>query len=137
MAEIIPIAERLHLTRQKEAATQRGRKFQVLEKTLLFTPVEFRCEKCGGIVEPHVSTSHGGGDPPRVPYRFCDICGQEYRDYITRLQGAGDPGRYWQNEDWQAAWRSWIDYQGRLDRFIKSKEFLQLVQELKTTGSDG
>jgi predicted amidophosphoribosyltransferase len=132
MAEIIPIAERLLRVQQQEAAAQRDRKVQVIEKTLLFTPVEFRCEKCGGMVEPHA-----GGEPHRVPYRFCETCGQEYRDFIARLQGAGDPGRYWQNEDWQSAWRSWIDYQGNLDRFIKSKEFLQLVQELKTTGSDG
>jgi len=137
MADIIPIAERLVLIQQREAAAQRDRKFQVIEKTLLFTPAAFRCEKCGGMVEAHIAAAHSGGDPPRVPYRFCDICGQEYHDFIARLQGEGDPARYWQNEDWLSAWRSWIDYQGNLDQFIKSKEFMQLVQELKTTGSYG
>jgi hypothetical protein len=53
------------------------------------------------------------------------------RDYIERLQGRGDPDCYWHNDEWLDAWRKWIDYQGSVDRYVKSKEFLRLIQEFK------
>jgi hypothetical protein len=33
-------------------------------------------------------------------------------------------------------WRKWIDYQGAIDTYLKSKEFKQLLAELKDTRPD-
>jgi hypothetical protein len=30
-----------------------------------------------------------------------------------------------------AHWRCWVDYQASIDRYMKSKEFLLLLQELR------
>ena len=73
---------------------------------------------------------------PRIPYRFCESCSEEYIDYIERLKGKGDSDCYWHNDDWLEIWKRWIDYQGVIDRYLKSKEFIQLVQELKDTKPD-
>jgi hypothetical protein len=69
----------------------------------------------------------------RVPYRFCASCSEEYIDYIERLKGGGDSECYWRNDEWLESWRRWIDYQGALDRFIRSKEFSRLLKELEET----
>jgi hypothetical protein len=66
-----------------------------------------------------------------VPYNFCEACSDEYLEYIERLKGAGDPDCYWHNEAWIDAWGKWIDYQSSVDRYLKSKEFIQLINELK------
>jgi len=67
----------------------------------------------------------------RVPYLFCESCADEYVEYIERLKGKDDPNCYWRNEIWLELWKRWIDYQGTVDRYIRSKEFKQLVEELK------
>jgi hypothetical protein len=33
-------------------------------------------------------------------------------------------------------WRAWIDYQSRIDRYARSKEFLRLMHELKQPPTD-
>jgi len=76
-------------------------------------------------------------DPnPRIPYRFCESCAEEYIDFIERLKGGGDPDRYWHNDAWLAVWKSWIDYQSSIDNYLKSKEFLKLLREMKQTTPD-
>ncbi|CAB5164794.1 hypothetical protein D3OALGA1CA_5303 [Olavius algarvensis associated proteobacterium Delta 3] len=72
----------------------------------------------------------------RIPYRFCSVCSEEYIDYIEYLKGRIDSDRYWHNETWVEAWGKWIDYQSTIDRYIKSKEFVQLLDELKSTTPD-
>jgi hypothetical protein len=34
------------------------------------------------------------------------------------------------------AWTKWIEYQSSVDRYIKSKEFKKLLDELRQTGRD-
>jgi hypothetical protein len=131
VAEIISIAERQRLDQERKAAALREHKARLIDRTLQRTAQGMQCEKCGSRLTRHQprplhETHHV------VPYRFCDVCDAEYRDFIAALQGRGNAECYWHNEDWQAAWRSWVDYQGTLDRFIKSKEFLRLMRELKT-----
>lgn len=58
-------------------------------------------------------------------------------DYIERLQGRGDSDYYWQNEAWQDAWGHWIRYQGALDSFAKTPEFVRLLTEVQDALSDG
>jgi hypothetical protein len=63
-------------------------------------------------------------------------CSQEYIEYIDRLKGGGDSDCYWHNEAWIDAWSKWIEYQSSVDRYIKSKEFKMLLDELKQTKSE-
>lgn len=66
---------------------------------------------------------------PTVPYRFCENCAVDYKDYIAMLQGKNESGCDWHNDQWLAVWRNWIDYQGAVDSFRKSKEFRKLLNE--------
>lgn len=114
---------------EKKTALVRKRKIMAVQKVFQCTHCAFKCEKCG--IQVARSSKSGPGRNPRVPYNFCEACADEYLDYIERLKGGGDPDCYWHNEAWLDAWRKWIDYQGCVDRYLKSKEFLKLVQEFK------
>ena len=54
-------------------------------------------------------------------------------EYIERLKGRGDAECFWHNSEWLDLWHRWIEYQGALDRYMKSKEFVKLLNELKQT----
>ncbi len=95
-----------------------------------------RCEKCGSrISEPDAGAP---AEPRRLqtPYVFCDSCLAEYTDFIDQLQGRGNPDLYWHNDVWLESWRRWIDYKSTLDRYIRSKEFSQLVREIQLNTMD-
>lgn len=136
MADIISIDNKLQLSKDKKTELIRKRKISAVQKVFQCTHCTFKCEKCG----TQMSVSHEGDETvkkdPRIPYRFCKSCSDEYLDYIERLKGGGDPDRYWHNDAWLGVWRTWIDYQSSIDRFLKSKEFLQLMNELKQTTPD-
>ena len=133
MADIISIDEKLDLAKGKKAALIRKRKVMAVQKVFQCAHCAFQCEKCGTQIDRETKErkKHGGG--LRVPYNFCEACSAEYIDYIERLQGRGDPDCYWHNEAWVDAWKRWIDYQGSVDRYLKSKEFIQLLHEFKQT----
>lgn len=131
MADIISIKERQQAEQARKALDARQHKARVVERTLQRTLEGSRCEKCGTPVAPPPSDTPV---EPSIPYRFCSVCQSEYNDFIAKLQSRANPQFYWQNDDWLAAWRTWIDYQGALDRYSKSKEFRQLIQELNTPG---
>ena len=89
-----------------------------------------KCEKCG----TQIGITHREEDKNnklRVPYRLCESCSEEYVDYIERLKGKGDKDSYWRNEPWLDSWRAWIDYKSSIDEYMRSKEFLNLLQELR------
>ncbi|MBC8463964.1 MAG: hypothetical protein H8D61_03200 [Deltaproteobacteria bacterium] len=100
------------------------------------THCAFKCEKCGAQINTENKKQNHANHKTHIPYRFCNGCYEEYFDYIDRLKGKGDQDCYWHNEEWLSAWRSWIDYQSSIDLYLKSKEFVQLVDELKQTRSD-
>lgn len=132
MAEIISLDNKLQLAKGRKTALLKKRKLSAVQKVFQCTHCAFKCEKCGtqmNLAHPNTGKSRD----LRIPYRFCDSCSEEYIDYIERLKGGGDSDRYWHNETWLAAWRAWIEYQSAVDRYLKSKEFLQLLQELKQT----
>jgi len=133
VADIISLTDKRNLADEKRAAEVRKRKIQAVQKVFQCTHCAFKCEKCGTQISreplPETDTRR-----VRIPYHFCDACSEEYLDYVKRLQGGGDADAYWHNEIWLDAWRKWIDYQSSVDRYIKSKEFLRLLQELRQPG---
>jgi len=136
MADIIQLDAKLQQTKEKEAEIIRKRKILAVQKVFQCTHCAFKCEKCGTHFHSDEKKKSNEIHDLKVPYRFCESCSEEYIDYIKRLQGKGDPKYYWHNEDWLELWRKWIDYQGVIDRYLKSKEFMLLLQELKETGPD-
>jgi hypothetical protein len=38
---------------------------------------------------------------------------------------------YWHNDAWMKVWSTWIEHQGAVDSYLKSKEFERLLDELK------
>jgi hypothetical protein len=133
VADIISIEKKRQLSKDKKDEIERRRKLLAVKKVFQCTHCSFKCEKCGTqiTVEQHVTENTERN--LRIPYRFCESCSEEYIDFIERLKGRGDPDCYWHNDDWSAAWKKWIDYQGAMDRYTKSKEFLALLKELKQT----
>ena len=135
MADIISIDQKLALVKNKKDAVIRRRKIQSVRKTLQCTQCAFKCERCGIQIDPD-RRIESAQDQPMVPYRFCVSCREEYIDYIQCLKGQGDQEAYWHNEAWIDLWRCWINYQSALDGYLKSKEFLKLMDELKQFDPD-
>jgi len=128
LADIISLDNKLELTREKRAALRRQQKAVAVRRVLRCTSCSFKCEKCGTQIEARTGETDA---PSKLPYKFCEACEDEYLDYIARLQGRGDPDCYWRNDAWLDSWRKWIDYQASVDRYIRSKEFLKLIEEFK------
>ena len=136
MTNIIPFKDKKGLAEEKQAAIIKKRKVQAVRKVFQCTHFAFKCEKCGTQIEGDSSRDSEYRRKLNVPYNFCDACSDEYIDYIERLKGAGDPDCYWHNEAWIDAWGKWIDYQSSVDQYLKSKEFMRLLNELKQTGPE-
>ena len=132
MANVISLDDKIKLGKDKKATLIHTRKILAVRKVLQCTQCAFKCEKCGTQIE-HTYNLDAAGRNTRIPYRFCDSCSEEYIDYINRLQGKGDPDCYWHNNAWLSAWKQWIDYRSASDSYLKSKEFVRLVNELKQT----
>jgi len=130
MAHVISIEEKIRLSEKQKADIVKRQKILAVRKVFQCTHCSLKCEKCGTQMETPAS---GQAAPKqlRVPYRFCESCSEEYTDYIDRLNGKGDPDCYWRNDLWLQSWRAWIDYQGTLDRYLKSREFVKLLNELR------
>ncbi len=129
MGEIISIEEKIRLSEKKRADIIRRQKILAVRKVFQCTHCTLKCEKCGTQIDRPAPEA-----PPqslRIPYRFCESCSEEYLDYIKRLRGKGDPDCYWRNDLWLQSWKAWIDYQGAMDRYLKSPEFVRLLNELR------
>jgi len=133
MADIIHFDDKLQYSKEGKAALKKKRKLLAVQKVFQCTHCAFKCEKCGTQINPEEHSKSVKIVQVKIPYRFCESCSEEYVDYIERLQGRGDPDCYWHNEVWIEAWRRWIDYQSVTERYLRSKEFVQLLQELKET----
>jgi len=136
MADIINIEKKRQHSKEKKAEIIKKRKLLAVQKVFQCTHCAFKCEKCGTQINPEERAQESENGRVKVTHRFCDSCSEEYIDYIERLNGRGDPDCYWHNDFWLESWRRWIDYQGVIDSYLKSKEFVQLLQELKETKSD-
>lgn len=131
MAKIISLDDKLLRVEHQKRETARKRKLLAVKKVFQCTHCNFKCEKCGTQISDDESSQTVLPRNVRIPYRFCGSCAAEYIEYIDRLKGEGDPGCYWHNTEWLNLWQKWIDYQATLDRYMKSKEFLTLLKELK------
>ncbi|MGA7146800.1 MAG: hypothetical protein WBY47_20030 [Desulfobacterales bacterium] len=136
MTNIIELDKKLKHTKEKKAEIIRKRKILAVQKVFQCMHCAFKCEKCGTQIQPDEHRQQRAISDLRVPYRFCESCAEEYIDFIERLKGRGDPEYYWHNDIWLEMWRKWIDYQGAIDTYLKSKEFKQLLAELKDTRPD-
>ena len=136
MANIISFNEKKGLAAEKQATLIRKRKVQAVRKVFQCTHCALKCEKCGAQISGESNDTEPYRRKLNVPYNFCDECSDEYLDYIERLQGGGDPDCYWHNEAWLDSWKRWIDYQSSVDQYLKSKEFKQLLNELRQTGPE-
>jgi hypothetical protein len=133
VTKIIQLDDKLQHSKEKKAEIIRKRKILAVQKVFQCIHCVFKCEKCGTQLGFEQESNVKISVDPKLPYRFCESCSEEYVDYIDRLQGKGNPEYYWHNEDWLKVWRTWIDYKGVIDRYLKSKEFMQLLDELKAT----
>jgi len=136
VTNIIELDKKLKHTKEKKAEIIRKRKILAVQKIFQCMHCAFKCEKCGTQIQPDEHRQQRAISDLRVPYRFCESCAEEYIDFIERLKGRGDPEYYWHNDIWLEMWRKWIDYQGAIDTYLKSKEFKQLLAELKDTRPD-
>lgn len=122
MAAIISLGEKLQDIRRKKEALFKRRKLMTVAAFFHGNSV---CERCRNELPAEYRSKRN----IRVPYLFCEVCSQEYISYIERLQGQEDAELYWQNDSWMDVWKRWIDYQGSVDYYIQSKEFLRLREE--------
>jgi hypothetical protein len=133
VSNIIQLDQKLQHTKEKKAEIIKKRKILAVQKAFQCTQCAFKCEKCGTQIDPGDKGQQKLRGDLRVPYRFCESCSEEYVDYIERLKGKGSSECYWHNDIWLELWRKWIDYQGIVDQYLKSKEFQQLLEELRHT----
>jgi hypothetical protein len=131
MADIIPLDNKLQLSRDKKAKLIKKRKIFAVQKVIQCTRCSFKCEKCGSQISLANHTKKNDSSSIKVPYKFCEICMEEFNDYLKKIKGKEDPDCYWYNDAWADVWRTWIDYQNAIGRYLKSKEFTQLLQELR------
>jgi len=128
MGNIISLTAKRKYDRKKREAIARKRKLLAVRKIFRCTHCASKCEKCG----VQVSYENQPDVPAyRIPYTFCDSCAEEYLEYIEALKGNADTSLYWHNDAWMKVWGSWIEHQGAVDSYLKSKEFERLLDELK------
>jgi hypothetical protein len=130
VADVISINDKLNLAEEKKTEIVRKQKILAAQKVFHCTHCASKCAKCGTQITLD-QLAKEKDDTWRIPYRFCSSCSEEYINYIEQLKGGGNPEYYWQNDAWRDLWKKWIEYQGAVDRYLKSKEFIQLLHELK------
>jgi hypothetical protein len=128
MSKVISLDDKLKLSATQREALERKRKLMAVRKVFQCTHCASKCERCGTSLGTDNQANKGN---PRIPYNFCDSCAEEYVEYIDRLQAKGNPEDYWYNHAWLKVWQTWIEYQGAIDQYLRSKEFRQLLNELR------
>lgn len=131
MSKIISLDDKLKMSAEQREVLGRKRKLMAVRKIFQCSHCASKCERCGTTIGPETQTRK---DNFRIPYNFCESCSDEYIEYINRLQGKGNAKDYWYNHAWLRVWQSWIEYQGAIDQYLRSKEFRQLLNELRPEG---
>lgn len=131
MSKVISLDEKLKLTAAQQAAALQRQKLRAVRQLFQCTQCASKCERCGVAFSTDPVERE---DDPKIPYHFCASCTDEYLDYIRCLQGKGDSEAYWHNHQWLKVWQTWIEYQGAIDQYLRTKEFRRLMDEL---GADG
>ena len=131
MSKIISLDDKLKLSAEQREVLARKRKLMAVRKVFQCTHCTSTCERCGASLGPE-NQNHKNN--PRIPYNFCDSCSEEYMEYIDQLQGKRNADDYWYNHAWLKVWQTWIEYQGAIDQYLRSKEFRRLLDELRPEG---
>lgn len=125
MTEIISLdTHRAKLSDKKKAAIAKARR--AAYKVFQCARCALKCAKCSA----HLDASNSDELFRGFPYRFCEDCAEEYLEYIKLVDGRGSPSFYWRNDEWLKTWSAWLEYQNSLEHYLKSKEFLGLLNEL-------
>ncbi|KJS29647.1 MAG: hypothetical protein VR64_19535 [Desulfatitalea sp. BRH_c12] len=127
MNKVISLDAKLKISAEYKTAALRKQKIRAVRKMFQCTQCSSKCERCGTPVEAGSETVMGD---TRIPYHFCAACAEEYLDYVRHLQGKGNPEAYWHNHHWLKVWQTWIEYQGAIDQYLRSKEFRRIMEEL-------
>ncbi len=131
MADVIAIDKKRKIKDKEHSDLIRMHKILAVRKIFHCTHCASKCEKCGSQIGLEPLSGQATKPHPHIPYNFCEGCLEEYMDYVARLQGNGNPAYYWHNDAWLDIWQKWIHYQHAIDIYLKSKEFTQLLHELK------
>jgi len=136
VADIISIDERLADAREKKSSLDRQVKIRAVQKIFQCTRCAFKCEKCGTQLDPRATAGCNEPKCRQASFRLCEECREEYLDYIHWKEGQATSNYYWRNDAWRELWSNWIAYQKSIERYMESREFLQLLHELKSNGPD-
>lgn len=129
MAEIIEFGKKAQDLKSLQDANLRKRKIEALRKIFQCSRCMLKCAKCGSQADTDEVKS---GEKYATPYTFCSNCREEYAEYQERINGERTtPKYYWHNEKWMKVWENWLEHQQCLDEYRRSKEFLQLLQEVE------
>ncbi|MBT8342877.1 MAG: hypothetical protein HKP58_13760 [Desulfatitalea sp.] len=131
MSKVISLDEKLKMTADQKAAAVQRQKIRAVRQVFQCTQCASKCERCGASLAAAFKERESD---PKIPYQFCASCTEEYLDYIHCLQGGDDSTAYWHNHQWLKVWQTWIEYQGAVDQYIRTKEFRRLVNELGHEG---
>lgn len=128
MADVIEFGKKAQGLKELQDTSLRQRKIEALRKIFQCTRCMLKCAKCGVQLESEKQETTRYVSP----YPFCLNCQEEYEEYRERTEGV-QRGRkyYWHNETWMKVWEIWLEHQKLLDEYRKSKEFLQLLEEVE------
>ena len=125
MGGVIDLSDKI----ARSKTVRRQEKLEAARKVFLCSGCPSRCSKCGVQMD---ASHHACGDVTEYVFRFCPACGEEYAEYKLRKEGKQSRDMYWHNDQWLRLWEAWIGYQEAIGEYRKSKEFLQLLEELDT-----
>jgi len=123
MAGIIDLSDKI-----AQAKRQQDReKIEAARRIFLCSGCPSKCSKCGTQLD---MDDHTCSVKPQWTFRFCSACNEEWEEFQRRKQGKSSSRLYWHNEQWIALWEAWTGYQKAMNEYRKSKEFLQLLEDL-------
>jgi len=125
MAGVIDLSDK----RAKQKVRQRQDMLQAARRIFLCSGCPSKCSKCGAQLE---ETNHACVGTTDSVFRFCPACSEEFAEYELRKNGESANRMYWHNEQWVTLWDAWLDYQKSLSEYRKSKEFLELLDDLNS-----
>ncbi|MCK8602648.1 hypothetical protein [Desulfoferrobacter suflitae] len=128
MADVIEFGKKAQGLRALQDNSVRQRKIEALRKIFQCTRCMLKCAKCGIQLESEKQDNIRYASP----YPFCLNCQEEYEEYRERVENnEKTPRYYWHNDAWMKVWEMWLEHQKLLDEYRKSKEFLQLLEEVE------
>jgi len=136
MTNVISIDKKLKLTNEKKNALLKKQKLLAVQKLFQCTHCAYKCEKCGTQINFNPQNQKENEQNLLIPYRFCDGCSKEYVDYLKLLKGQQNAECFWHNEEWRQVWKTWINYHSAINLYLRSKEFVRLLNEVKQSIKD-